>query len=129
MVRCLSAVCLAAAGSLLIPCGAHCGFSPQQTGVVLAAASVGMLIGAVVVGRVFVPAVRERLVLPLPLPLPLPLLVVLGISSFMLALALSCSAVAAACVVTGTGSVCLFGLQWRFLEGVPAGSRVRASLC
>ncbi|MET8720777.1 MFS transporter [Streptomyces misionensis] len=119
MVRCLSAVCLAVAGGLLIPCGAHCGFSPRRTGVVLAAVSVGMLIGDVVVGRVFVPAVRERLVLPLPLPLPLPLLV-MGIPSLMLALDPSCPVVAAACVVTGTGSVCLFGLQWRFLEGVPA---------
>ena len=38
----------------------------------------------------------------------------------MLALDPPCPAVAAACVVAGTGSVCLFGLQWRFLEGVPA---------
>ncbi|MET9173943.1 hypothetical protein ABZX64_23235, partial [Streptomyces misionensis] len=45
MVRCLSAVCLAVAGGLLIACGAHCGFSPQRTGVVLAAASVGCLPG------------------------------------------------------------------------------------
>ncbi|GGQ68233.1 MFS transporter [Kitasatospora griseola] len=116
MVQCLPAAYLAAAGSLLIPYSAHRGFGPQQTGVLLAATSVGMLIGDVVIGRAFAPATRERLVLPLPLPL----LLVMGTPSLTLALDLPYPAVAAAYVVTGTGSAYLLGLQRRFLEAVPA---------
>ncbi|MGW4348999.1 MFS transporter [Streptomyces sp. NPDC004690] len=112
MVQCLPAAYLAAAGSLIIPYSAHRGFSPQQTGVLLAATSVGMLIGDVVIGRVFAPATRERLVLPL--------LLVMGTPSLTLALDLPYPAVAAAYVVTGTGSAYLLGLQRRFLEAVPA---------
>ncbi|MGZ0199089.1 MFS transporter [Streptomyces sp. RM1] len=112
MVQCLPAAYLAAAGSLLIPYSAHCGFSPQQTGVLLAATSVGMLIGDIVIGRAFAPATRERLVLPL--------LLVMGTPSLTLALDPPCPAVAAAYVVTGTGSAYLLGLQRRFLEAVPA---------
>ncbi|MFF3849909.1 MFS transporter [Streptomyces sp. NPDC002328] len=112
MVQCLPAAYLAAAGSLLIPYSAHRGFSPQQTGVLLAATSVGMLIGDVVIGRAFAPATRERLVLPL--------LLVMGTPSLTLALDLPYPAVAAAYVVTGTGSAYLLGLQRRFLEAVPA---------
>ncbi|MDH6711088.1 MFS family permease [Kitasatospora sp. MAA19] len=112
MVQCLPAAYLAAAGSLLIPYSAHRGFSPQQTGVLLAATSVGMLIGDVVIGRAFEPATRERLVLPL--------LLVMGTPSLTLALDLPYPAVAAAYVVTGTGSAYLLGLQRRFLEAVPA---------
>ncbi|GHH93620.1 MFS transporter [Streptomyces capillispiralis] len=113
MVQCLPAAYLAAAGSLLIPYSAHRGFSPQQTGVLLAATSVGMLIGDVVIGRAFAPATRERLVLPL--------LLVMGTPSLTLALDLPYPSVAAAYVVTGTGSAYLLGLQRRFLEAVPAG--------
>jgi MFS family permease len=112
MVQCLPAAYLAAAGSLLIPYSAHRGFSPQQTGVLLAATSVGMLIGDVVIGRAFAPATRERLVLPL--------LLVMGTPSLTLALDLPYPAVVAAYVVTGTGSAYLLGLQRRFLEAVPA---------
>ncbi|MFF2625660.1 MFS transporter [Kitasatospora griseola] len=112
MVQCLPAAYLAAAGSLLIPYSAHRGFGPQQTGVLLAATSVGMLIGDVVIGRAFAPATRERLVLPL--------LLVMGTPSLTLALDLPYPAVAAAYVVTGTGSAYLLGLQRRFLEAVPA---------
>ncbi|MFI5530057.1 MFS transporter [Kitasatospora sp. NPDC051853] len=112
MVQCLPAAYLAAAGSLLIPYSAHRGFSPQQTGVLLATTSVGMLIGDVVIGRAFAPATRERLVLPL--------LLVMGTPSLTLALDLPYPAVAAAYVVTGTGSAYLLGLQRRFLEAVPA---------
>ncbi|MEU3511013.1 MFS transporter [Streptomyces longwoodensis] len=111
MVQCLPAAYLAAAGSLLIPYSAHRGFSPQQTGFLLAATSVGMLIGDVVIGRAFAPATRERLVLPL--------LLVMGTPSLTLALDLPYPAVAAAYVVTGTGSAYLLGLQRRFLEVVP----------
>ncbi|WP_413754853.1 MFS transporter [Streptomyces sp. MMBL 11-3] len=112
MAQCLPAAYLAAAGSLIIPYSAHRGFSPQQTGVLLAATSVGMLIGDVVIGRAFAPATRERLVLPL--------LLVMGAPSLTLALDLPYAAVAAAYVVTGTGSAYLLGLQRRFLEAVPA---------
>jgi MFS family permease len=112
MVQCLPAAYLAAAGSLLVPYSAHRGFSPQQTGVLLAATSVGMLIGDVVIGRAFAPATRERLVLPL--------LLVMGTPSLTLALDLPYPAVAAAYVVTGTGSAYLLGLQRRFLKAVPA---------
>ncbi|MEW2569460.1 MFS transporter [Streptomyces sp. NPDC047070] len=112
MAQCLPAAYLAAAGSLIIPYSAHRGFSPQQTGVLLAATSVGMLIGDVVIGRAFAPATRERLVLPL--------LLVMGAPSLTLALDLPYPAVAAAYVVTGTGSAYLLGLQRRFLEAVPA---------
>ncbi|MFE5406413.1 MFS transporter [Streptomyces sp. NPDC056580] len=111
MVQCLPAAYLAAAGSLLIPYSAHRGFSPQQTAVLLAATSVGMLIGDVVIGRAFAPATREWLVLPL--------LLVMGTPSLTLALDLPYPAVAAAYVVTGTGSAYLLGLQRRFLEAVP----------
>ncbi|MBQ0850540.1 MFS transporter [Streptomyces sp. BH-SS-21] len=112
MAQCLPAAYLAAAGSLIIPYSAHRGFSPQQTGVLLAATSVGMLIGDVVIGRAFAPATRERLVLPL--------LLVMGAPSLTLVLDLPYPAVAAAYVVTGTGSAYLLGLQRRFLEAVPA---------
>ncbi|MEU9377728.1 MFS transporter [Streptomyces sp. NPDC048255] len=112
MVQCLPAAYLAAAGSLLIPYSAQRGFSPTETGTLLAATSVGMLIGDVVIGRAFTPATRERLVLPL--------LLVMGTPSITLVLDLPYPAVTAAYVVTGMGSAYLLGLQRRFLEAVPS---------
>ncbi|MFF2042548.1 MFS transporter [Kitasatospora sp. NPDC058170] len=112
MVQCLPAAYLAAAGSLLIPYSAHRAFSPTETGALLAATSVGMLVGDVVVGRAFAPATRERLVLPL--------LLVMGTPPIALVLDLPYPAVAAAYVVTGVGSAYLLGLQRRFLEAVPS---------
>ena len=112
MVQCLPAAYLAAAGSLLIPYAAERGFSPTETGTLLAATSAGMLIGDVVIGRAFAPATRERLVLPL--------LLVMGTPSITLVLDLPYPAVAAAYVVTGMGSAYLLGLQRRFLEAVPS---------
>ncbi|MBB4905977.1 MFS transporter [Actinophytocola algeriensis] len=112
MVQCLPAAYLAAAGSLLIPYAAQRAFDPRETGILLAATSVGMLIGDVVVGRAFAPATRERLVLPL--------LLVMGTPPIALVLDLPYPAVAAAYVITGVGSAYLLGLQRRFLEAVPA---------
>lgn len=112
MVQCLPAAYLAAAGSLLIPYAAHRAFSPAETGPLLAATSVGMLVGDVVVGRAFAPATRERLVLPL--------LLVMGTPPITLVLDLPYSAVTAAYVITGVGSAYLLGLQRRFLAAVPA---------
>ncbi|MEE1821974.1 MFS transporter [Streptomyces sp. BE20] len=111
MVQCLPAAYLAAAGSLLIPYAAQRAFGPTETGTLLAATSVGMLIGDVVVGRAFAPATRERLVLPL--------LLVMGAPPVTLVLDLPYPAVAAAYVITGVGSAYLLGLQRRFLEAVP----------
>lgn len=115
MVQCLPAAYLAAAGSLLIPYSAERGFDPTQTGTLLAATSVGMLIGDVVVGRAFAPATRERLVLPL--------LLVMGTPPIALILDLPYPAIAVAAMyaVTGVGSAYLLGLQRRFLEAVPSG--------
>ncbi|HEX6351365.1 MFS transporter [Actinophytocola sp.] len=112
MVQCLPAAYLAAAGSLLIPYSAQRAFSPTETSILLAATSVGMLIGDVVVGRAFAPATRERLVLPL--------LLVMGTPPIALVLDLPYPAVAAAYVITGVGSAYLLGLQRRFLEAVPS---------
>ncbi|MFF3736455.1 MFS transporter [Streptomyces sp. NPDC002566] len=112
MVQCLPAAYLAAAGSLLIPYSAQRGFNPTETGILLAATSVGMLIGDVVIGRAFTPATRERLVLPL--------LLVMGTPSITLVLDLPYPAVTAAYVVTGMGSAYLLGLQRRFLEALPS---------
>ncbi|MFD5920974.1 MFS transporter [Kitasatospora sp. NPDC058201] len=112
MVQCLPAAYLAAAGSLLIPYAAQRAFGPTETGTLLAATSVGMLIGDVVVGRAFAPATRERLVLPL--------LLVMGAPPVTLVLDLPYPAVAAAYVITGVGSAYLLGLQRRFLEAVPS---------
>ncbi|MFI9331307.1 MFS transporter [Kitasatospora sp. NPDC052868] len=112
MVQCLPAAYLAAAGSLLIPYSAHRAFSPTQTGILLAATSLGMLVGDVVVGRAFAPATRERLVLPL--------LLVMGTPTITLVLDLPYPGVAAAYAITGVGSAYLLGLQRRFLEAVPS---------
>ncbi|OKK17275.1 hypothetical protein AMK16_20585 [Streptomyces sp. CB00455] len=112
MVQCLPAAYLAAAGSLLIPYCAQRAFSPTQTGTLLAATSVGMLIGDVVVGRAFAPATRERLVLPL--------LLVMGTPTTALVLDLPYQAIAAVYAITGVGSAYLLGLQRRFLEVVPS---------
>ncbi|MCG5219644.1 MFS transporter [Streptosporangium sp. KLBMP 9127] len=112
MVHCLPAAYLAAAGSLLIPYSAQRAFSPTETGLLLAATSVGMLIGDVVVGRAFAPATRERLVLPL--------LLVMGTPPIALILDLPYPAIAAMYVITGVGSAYLLGLQRRFLEAVPS---------
>lgn len=113
MVYSLPAAYLAAAESLLIPYCAHRAFGPAQTGMLLAAPSVGMLIGDLAVGLAFAPAVRERLVLPL--------LLVLGAPAIALVLNLPYPVVAVAYVVTGTGSAYLLGLQQRFVEAVPPG--------
>ncbi|GAA0437002.1 hypothetical protein Acor_50330 [Acrocarpospora corrugata] len=78
----------------------------------MAATSVGMLIGDVVVGRAFAPATRERLVLPL--------LLVTGTPPITLILDLPHPAIVAAYVITGVGSAYLLGLQRRFLEAVPS---------
>ncbi|GII54911.1 MFS transporter [Planotetraspora thailandica] len=112
MVQCLPAAYLAAAGSLLIPYSAQRAFSPTETGLLLAATSVGMLIGDVVVGRAFAPATREQLVLPL--------LLVMGTPPIALILDLPHPAIAAVYVITGVGSAYLLGLQRRFLEAVPS---------
>lgn len=112
MVQCLPAAYLAAAGSLLIPYAAQRAFGPTQTGTLLAATSVGMLIGDVVVGRAFAPATRERLVLPL--------LLVMGTPAIALVLDLPYPAIAAVYALTGVGSAYLLGLQRRFLEAVPS---------
>ncbi|WP_214107990.1 MFS transporter [Acrocarpospora catenulata] len=112
MVQCLPAAYLAAAGSLLIPYSAQRAFSPTETGLLLAATSVGMLVGDIVVGRAFAPAARERLVLPL--------LLVMGTPPIALILDLPHPAIAAVYVITGVGSAYLLGLQRRFLEAVPS---------
>lgn len=112
MVQCLPAAYLAAGGSLLIPYAAQRAFSPTETGFLLAATSVGMLIGDIVVGRAFAPATRERLVLPL--------LLIMGTPPIILILNLPYPAIAAAYVITGVGSAYLLGLQRRFLEAVPS---------
>jgi MFS family permease len=112
MVQCLPAAYLAATGSLLIPYAGLRGFSPAQTGVLLAATSAGMLVGDVVIGRAFAPATRERLVLPL--------LLVMGAPSITLVLDLPYPLVVAVYVITGVGSAYLLGLQRRFLEAVPS---------
>ncbi|GAA3837094.1 MFS transporter [Sphaerisporangium flaviroseum] len=112
MVQCLPAAYLAAAGSLLIPYSAQRAFSPTETGLLLAATSVGMLIGDIVVGRAFAPATRERLVLPL--------LLIMGTPSIALIVDLPYPAIAAVYVITGVGSAYLLGLQRRFLEAVPS---------
>ncbi|MCX2730198.1 MFS transporter [Saccharopolyspora sp. NFXS83] len=109
--QCLPAAYLAAGGSLLIPYSAQRGFGPAETGVLLAATSVGMLLGDVVVGRAFAPATRERLVLPLLLIMDTPLIT--------LVLNPPQPVIAAAYVITGVGSAYLLGLQRRFLEAVP----------
>jgi predicted MFS family arabinose efflux permease len=112
MVQCLPAAYLAAAGSLLIPYSSQRGFGSAETSALLAATSVGMLIGDVVIGRGFAPATRERLVLPL--------LLVMGTPTIALVLDLPYPAVAAVYVITGMGSAYLLGLQRRFLEVVPS---------
>jgi hypothetical protein len=112
MIQCLPAAYLAATGSLLIPYAGLRGFSPAQTGVLLAATSAGMLVGDVVIGRAFAPATRERLVLPL--------LLLMGAPSITLVLDLPYLAVVAVYVITGVGSAYLLGLQRRFLEAVPS---------
>ena len=111
MVQCLRAAYLAAAGSLLIPYAAQRAFSPTETGLLLAATSVGMLIGDVIVGRAFGPATRERLVLPF--------LLVMGTPSIALMVELPYLVVAAVYAITGVGSAYLLGLQRRFLKAVP----------
>jgi MFS family permease len=112
MIQCLPAAYLAATGSLLIPYAGLRGFSPAQTGVLLAATSAGMLVGDVVIGRAFAPATREGLVLPL--------LLLMGAPSITLVLDLPYLAVVAVYVITGVGSAYLLGLQRRFLEAVPS---------
>lgn len=111
MAQCLPAAYLAAGGSLLIPYSAHRGFGPAETGVLLAATSVGMLLGDVVIGRAFPPATRERLVLPL--------LLIMGTPLIALVLNPPHPVIAAVYVITGCGSAYLLGLQRRFLEAVP----------
>ncbi|ASU79098.1 hypothetical protein CDG81_13285 [Actinopolyspora erythraea] len=84
----------------------------METGPLLAAISVGMLIGDLVIGPAFTPATRERLVLPL--------LLVMGAPSIALILDPPYPAVLAVYVITGMGSAYLLGLQRRFLEVVPS---------
>lgn len=112
MVQCLPAAYLAAAESLIIPYSSHRGFSPTGAGTLLAVTSVGMLIGDVVIGRVFAPATRERLVLPL--------LLVMGTPTITLVLDLPYPAIVAVYAITGMGSAYLLGLQRRYLEAVPS---------
>lgn len=110
-VQCLPAAFLAAGGSLIIPYAAERGFTPAETGVLLAAISAGMLIGDVVVGKAFDPRTRERLVRPL--------LLVMGSPLIVLAADPPHPVVVAAYVLTGTGSAYLLGLQRRYLAAVP----------
>ncbi|WP_139183055.1 transposase [Actinopolyspora xinjiangensis] len=112
MVQCLPAGYLAAAGSLVIPYAGQRAFSPAETGPVLAAISVGMLIGDLVIGPVCTPATRERLVLPL--------LLVMGAPSIALVLDPPYPAVLAVYVITGIGPRRTFGCHRWVIERSPA---------
>jgi predicted MFS family arabinose efflux permease len=104
--------------SLLIPYAAVRHYPAGAGGLLLACLPVGMLIGDLVVARLLTPRVRERLVIPLIAVLGLPLVafpfhigpVVAGLLLFLV----------------GGGFAYGLGIQRRFLDVIPPGTRGQA---
>ncbi|KUL28817.1 MFS transporter [Actinoplanes awajinensis] len=105
------------AEGVLIPYAARTG-APDAAGLLFAAVAAGMFGGHLIVGRLALPAARERLAGPLALALGMPLL------AFALQPAPGYAAVLLA--VSGAGVAYQLGLAGRFLDAVPADQRGQA---
>ncbi|MEV7780075.1 MFS transporter [Kitasatospora sp. NPDC088351] len=93
-------------------------FAPGTYALLMACVPAGMLTGALVVGRLVRPPVRERLVAPLAAVMGLPLL------AFAAGPGAGLSAVLLLCA--GTGFAYSLGLQRAFLDAVPAAAQGQA---
>jgi predicted MFS family arabinose efflux permease len=104
--------------ALIVPYTAALGKPASAAGPLLAATSIGMVLGNGLVGRFCRPAMRERLVFPLALLLGVPLLA--------FALRPPLPAVFGLLLVFGAGFSYQLGIQQAFLDSVPPGLRGRA---
>ncbi|MFB7470305.1 MFS transporter [Kitasatospora sp. NPDC056184] len=101
----------AGAEALIVAYAGQRHFAPGAYALLMACLPAGMLVGAVVVGRLVRPPVRERLVAPLAALMGLPLL------AFAADPGAGLSAVLLLCA--GTGFAYALGLQRAFLDAVP----------
>ena len=108
----------AGAPALIVPYTAALGKQPGAAGPLLAATSIGMVLGNTLVGRFCRPATRERLAFPLALLLGVPLLA--------FALQPPLPLVFGLLLVCGAGLSYQLGIQQAFLDNVPAELRGRA---
>ncbi len=103
---------------IAVPYVAEFGLGPVAVGFFLAANPVGLVIGAVVIGRMCPPDLRDRLTYPLALMSMLPLILAGLIDNFVIVLALF--------VVSGFGASYLIPLNVQFVRAVPPAFRGRA---
>jgi MFS family permease len=106
------------AAALLVPYADDRGLRAGYAGLLLAATSVGMLAGNLLVGRFVAPAARERAVPWLAALLGVPLLFLVADPPVVLVLGLL--------VASGAGFAYQLGLQGRFLDAVPEPLRGQA---
>lgn len=118
MAQWLPPAFITSAESLVIPYAAVRHYPAGSAGLLLACIPVGMLLGDLVVARLLTPRTRERLVIPLIAVLGLPLV----------AFALDIGPVPAGMLLflVGCGFAYGLGIQRRFLDVIPAGSRGQA---
>ena len=109
---------LTAPEGIAVPFVAEFGHGPIGVGLFLAANPAGMIIGAVVIGRLCPPALRERLTYPLALFSMLPLIAAGLVDNFVVVLVLI--------VFSGFGASYLIPLNVSFVEAVPPAFRGRA---
>ena len=107
-----------AAESLLVPYANVRGYPAGTSGLLLACLPVGMILGDVLVGRLFTPGTRERLTPWLVLMIGSPLLAFALHPPLPVTLGLL--------AITGFGFSYALGVQRRFIDAVPAASRGQA---
>jgi len=103
---------------IAVPFVAEFGHESVGVGLYLAANPAGVIIGAVVIGRLCPPDLRERLIYPLALFSMLPLIAAGLIDNFVVVLVLL--------VLSGFGASYLIPLNVSFVQAVPAAFRGRA---
>jgi len=109
---------LTAPEGIAVPFVAEFGYGAVAVGLFLAANPVGLIIGAVVIGRLCPPDLRERLTYPLALFSVLPLIAAGLADNFVVVLVMF--------VLSGFGASYLIPLNVSFVGSVPAAFRGRA---
>lgn len=115
LIQWLPAAFFVGAEGLIVAYSSHRGFTSGATGLMLAAAPAGMLLGDLVVGRFVRPSVRIRLVAPLIAVLAVPLLI--------LAVNPPLPWAVTSLAIGGIGFAYMLGVQQPFLDAIPETSR------
>jgi predicted MFS family arabinose efflux permease len=115
LVQWLPPMFITGAEALVVPYMAERGFRPSLTGLVLACAPIGMVLGSVVMGRLVRPSIRERSVAVV--------IVACGLPLAALAVPLPLPVICLVLLLAGAGFCYSLGIQRAFLVAVPADLR------